>query len=305
MKKYKTLESWVREALSDSEKDSVCTAMSLVYKPDVGGSKEIDSLLLEGKTHDPATIAARFQGKAEAHSQDSGGLQHFEILAFYGKNKSEPQAFHPFSTMDGEIHSGGASRGVRETPDGPGLIAQAMKHAERAYDQLDTYVKTMYQVSLQRETASNVRIQDLEKEVTDGFVIIREMLMKDMDRAAEHQMKQLEFERSTKERELLMRFGPALLNTVSGREIFPQGTADTALIELIADKIDPKAVEQLFSAGVLPKELQGPLMIRLGEIKERRKIEAQSVKQLPPTSSDPREDAGGGASIVKLVKDKK
>jgi hypothetical protein len=112
---------------------------------------------------------------------------------------------------------------------------------------------------------------DLMQENRDAFAIVKEMLMKQSLDDHKLRKERLEYERSTKERAKWMTFLPALVNSLAGREIFPQGTADTALVESIADALPPEAMGQI--AAMLPPEVMGVIAGRLTEIVERKNRE--------------------------------
>lgn len=292
MRKYKTLESWISEALTNSEKDGICSALTCVYnKPHQGGTKEVHTVKLIGKTWEPAKLAELFKGKAETFAQDLGGIQTFELQAFYGA--SETQATHTFTIVDGEIRAGGQERGVKETPDGPGIVAQSMRHAEKFAELTTNLIQQISVTSVQREIQSHEREHQLQTEVSDAYNIIRDMLMKQVTAQHELVMQRLQYERSTAERKKFLELAPALANTVAGREIFPQSVADTSIIETLATKIKPEALEMLVKSGLLPPELAGTLSVRFEEVLEKKKKESEELKKLPPSNIDPEKDAAG------------
>lgn len=299
MKRYKTLETWIEEALSDSDKEGGCSALACVYKKPMGGTKEVHAIKLAGKTWKAEELGKVFRGKAETFAQDLGGLQSFELQAFYGK--AEPEASHTFTIVDGEIQAGGQSRTVRESPDGQGIIAQSMRHTETAYKLLSEMTVQLAVTTGQRLQEMALREQSLQKEVGDAYLIVREMLMDKVKISHEMQMKELEYARTTEERRKLVQMFPALANAVTGRDVFPQGTADTAIMEAFAEKVKPDVIANLVSLGLMPQELAGALTIRLTEILDRKKKETEELRKLPPSSSDPAEDAAGG-NVVAIMK---
>jgi hypothetical protein len=293
--KYTTLEQWIIQALTDPDRESTCTAISLLYiKPGGGGTREVKTVQLKDKSHDARTIAKLLQGLAEAYAQDFGGIAQFEVHAFYGKDVSG--LHHTISVMEGELQQGGRGRTVKESADGPGLVAQAMRHAEKTAELLVTLIQHGAVTSLQREQAMAEREARLRDEVNDAYGIVREMMMQKATDSHEFKMKEIAAQQSATERRKLMEIMPALANTVAGRDVFPQATADTALIDSLAESIDPKAIEQLGAMGVIPPNLMGPLMARFSDALRKKQAEAEALKQLPPSSTDPREDAGGGSS---------
>jgi hypothetical protein len=291
VRKYTPLETWIREALTDSDKEGPCSAMSLLYCKPGGGHREIHSVKLTGKTHDAKTLSDLFQGRAETAAQDFGGISNFEIQAFYGK--SEAQAYHTISIIDGEMQSGGKGRTVKETNDGPGIVAQSMRHTENAFTLLAQLVQNGAVTSLQREQAMATRETELRNEVNEAYKIVREMMMSKTASDHEMHMKELQFRQTQFMHQKIMELVPALANTVSGRDIFPQSTADTALIEALATRVKPEMIEQLGMAGILPPELLAPLAARFSDVLRKKKEEAEAVKKLAPSNPDPMLDATG------------
>jgi hypothetical protein len=290
-RKYITLDQWIASAMTDSDKEAVCTNLVCVYNKPAGGTKEVHTVSLKGKTHDPTALGKLFQGKAEAFAQDLGGIQSFEMQAFYGK--TEPQATHTFTVVDGEVQREGRNRALRESPSGEGLTAQAMRHAEKAYELLNTLVQQSAVMSVQRETSLAQRIDQLQNEVNDAYQLVREMLLAKVKDQHELFMKQAEYERTTIERRRLLDQLPALVNTASGREVFPQSTADSALIDALAERVSPDMIAGLASSGLIPPELAGPLQNRLAQALEKKKAEREAIVKMRPSNTDPRLDAAG------------
>jgi hypothetical protein len=80
-----------------------------------------------------------------------------------------------------------------------------------------------------------------------------------------------------------MAMAPPLINTITGREIFPQETSDTALLEAITEalmdgKTDPAKIQQM--ASVLPATLQMTLFARMQEIAKKKNDEREELRTL-------------------------
>lgn len=285
IKRFKPLETWIKEALSDSEKDGPCTALSVVYKKPEGGTKEIHSVKLSGKTWVAKDLADLFTGKAESFAQDLAGIQMFELLAFYG-NRREEEASHNFRVVDGELSAGGASRGVRESPDATGMTAQLMRHLERKDETMLALVQGMTQSLMTR----NVRLEEREvvmrEELNDAYLLVREMIMKQKIADQQMEIERLRFVRDSNNQERMLAQAPALINTAAGKEVFPQSVVDTTIIEKLAAKIDPEKVDMLVQAGVISAEDAGPLKLRIEEFRAKQKREIEAVKELPPASGE-------------------
>jgi hypothetical protein len=292
MTKYTPLEQWIAQALSEPDRESTCTAMALMYIKQGGGNREVKTINLKGKSHDAKELAKTFQGLAEQYAQDFGGIQQFEMQAFYGS--TSPGLHHTITVMDGELQQGGRGRTIKEAPDGPGLVAQAMRHTENTMQMLVSLIQTGAVTSLQRENAMAEREARLRDEVNDAYGIVREMMMAKANENHEQKMRELAFKQSATERKALVGMVPALVNTVSGREIFPQSTSDTALIDALAEEVNPELIQQLATMGAISPKLLGPLMARFEESLRKKKMEEEETKRLVPSSDDPRNDASGG-----------
>lgn len=284
-----TLESFIRDALTDKDKDGPCTSISLVHRGGAGGQQELEvhTTKLAGRTVDPHDLAVMFKNKADGYSQDLPGVQYFSLLFFYrGSNQAE--ARFPF-LVNGKTDLDGATEG----PDEKGRTQQGMRHAEMLIQQVYRRQQILDDFQLRLLERADRRIHTLEQENRDMFDIFRQVMLDKITAENNQQMQRLEFERKTKEREKLLTFAPALINTILGREVFPQSTADTALVETIAESLGPEDVEKLISSGVIKPELMGPLFNRLSQVMQKKEAEREKQKLLSPSVSDPEADAMG------------
>lgn len=283
-RKRTTLERWITEALADSEKEGEISQMVLVHM--VGqNQKEVHTTKFSpGKKWTPKDLANMFMGKAETYAQDMVGVQTFHLQAFYG-GRQQHEAALPF-TVIGTLEHGGAT----EPPTQEGRIQQHMRQSEmlflqtyRRQEQLDNISVTM----IRELGAQNVA---LSTENRDMFSLMKDMMVQLADRHHETRMKELEFSRSTEERKQFMKFLPPLANTILGREVFPQGMEDSALIEGFMDSLTADDVEKL--AAVIKPEMLGPLMSRLERHNAKRDMEraSQQASSAVVKSSTPRSE---------------
>lgn len=251
-----TIDQWIREALLDDQKDGDCTALSLIHM--VGTrEQEIYTMKLGGRPNDPKELAQIFRTKAENHAAEIPGTQTFNLLGFYA-NRTEPQARKPF-TVTGEATEQGQL--VTEGPTEKGFVQQTMRHNE-AYTQITLrHTAAMIESSARMLDRMATHNEKLMKENHDALEIIKELTLGRITDQREHDMKKLQFERETSERQKWLSFGPALINGILNREIFPQATADTALIEAIIEGISEEDIMKLSS--VIKPELWGPLAQRM------------------------------------------
>lgn len=277
-----SLESWIQEAMTDTEKEKPISRLALVHL--AGGENEVHSVGFGSKAWSPADLSYLFRHKAESYSQELAGVQTFALLAFYGSN--EVQARHPFVVA-------GASdfQLTTENADDKGMKQQGMRHLE---------------VQAQMYTRGNAHLLDKLLELTNTLTrnaledrkenreligILKDVVLTQASSNHERKLKELEYERSTKERERWIGFLPGLVNNVLGREVFPQNVEDTAHLQAIADAMSEEDLKRL-SGKVKPEQL-GPLANRFKKHFEQRKTEADITKQLPASTSTAEDNAAG------------
>lgn len=285
-----TLDQWIYEALTDADKDGACTALSLVHRVGVR-EQEIHTTQLKQTGVDAKSLAKMFLGKAENYAAELPGVQTFNLLAFYG-GRTQFESIKPFM-VNGETDMGGLAT---EGPTKDGLVQQAMRHTE-----------AMTQMSLRQTTAMTSAMtamfemvvrenMSLRKENLDATVIVRDAVLAMNEKKEESAFKRLKYERDTAERSKWLSFGPAFINTLLGREVFPQSTADTALIDTIAESISEEDIQRLAASGVIKPEVWGPLAQRMSKTMERKRLaEAQAKEAL--NGVDPEQDAAGGLLV--------
>lgn len=292
MPNYKTLDRWLEEMLSIP--DRKLTALACFYELPTGGSKEVHTEQLTGKTWPVEVLYNMFKGVAETFVQEKQGNHTFEMRAFFdGRNTHD--RVHPFSVIDGEIRHGGVNRPLTEHPNQTGHLAQMMRHVESAHQLNTQLVQTMAATWMQERRE---RIQDetrMRAEVNDAYAIVREMMMQASDNQHAHRIRELEFQRATEERKLMIANAPMLINAISGKEIIAQDKADTLLIDAIATRVGPEQVEMLIQSGFCPPDLAGLLTTRLAQAREKKRIEAEELKKLP---------AGETGNVTSIVKKK-
>jgi hypothetical protein len=294
----KALATWIDEALVDKDKSDRISALSLVHM--IGQQRqEIHTVKIGASgSYDGAELEKLFRGKAESYAQDLGTVQMFALLAFYGKNTEE--AVQPF-TVTPAVNPENAGF-LTEAPTAEGRLQQKMRWDDanqmavyRRQQSLDEHSIRLIEVQGRMLDRSQSMVERLMTENMDAFTIVKDLLaekqLSDHDRA----MKRMEFERATGERQKLLQFAPVLINTILGREIFPQSTEDTALIETIAESLEPEHIEKLANMG-LPPMLMGPLAARVMKAMEKKEQKAQEAqKVLPRYRGTAEEDIGGGS----------
>jgi hypothetical protein len=251
--------------------------MTLLHAAGVAGPKEVYSLDLSKKTWEASGLARVMRGKAESFAEALGGVQTFHLVVYYGKSE-EGAAVHPFNVIEGEVAPGDGSH-VREQANAAGLTGMLMRHVEKKDQSLmQVFQGIVVQMMQDRHL--------LQKEVNDAYQIVREQMMKSLEMDHALRMKELEFQRGTKEREAMLKLAPALINTVAGAEILPQATVDSAIVEALARNVKPEHLELLKNMGIVKPEVLTPLIARFQEITERDRAEAEAIKRVTPSANE-------------------
>lgn len=294
----KSLAKIIDEALVDPEKDGRISAISLVHM--VGQQRQEVYTIKIGATSnlDGAALEKLLKGKAETHAQDMDTVQSFCLLFFYGGKNTEQgiQLFKVLPTVNPE--TAGLST---EAPTAEGRMQQKMRWDDALQMQVYRRQQTMDDHSirmLEQQDKMLMRSQSmLEKVMADNmeaFTIVKELLNERAMGQHNHAMEQAKFHRETEERQKLLKFAPVLINTILGKEIFPQSVADTALIETLAENVDENMIAKLAEVGI-PQELMGPLAARVMKaMDDKEKRDTAAKKVLPQYSGTAEQDIGGG-----------
>ena len=294
--KRKQMDQWIREALTDPDKDGKISMLSLVHM--VGSQqKEIHTIKYNGgKSWSETELATVFRGKAETYVQDLQGVHTFQLLAFYS-NKPQPEAFYPF-TINVAADTGGL---FTEMPNDTGRMQQVMRQSEMLIQQVYRRQQVMDDYTLRLIAQQDNSISTLQKENRDMFEVFKEIMIQQATNTHKFEMERLQYERSTTERQKLIGMAPHLINTITGREVFPQNTSDTALIESIAENISADHISML--AAILPPQLAGTLAERFMIYNQKKEEEHKALKAASAIQTpDPEADAAG--EVVSISKGK-
>lgn len=291
-----SLDGWIAEALTDEDKQGGCTQLALAHMQAGGGALEIHSVTLDAKKpRTPSMLAQLFEGKARAYAQDLPGPQMFNLLAFYGGSQ-DPQARHPLPVYPEPI-PGGASEGANPE----GFVAQVMRHGE-AKETLNLKAATMlFDVLLQTNALQQRQITTLMEENQECYAIVKEVMSERALGEHDYRMKEMAYSRGSEMQKKILGAAPALINSLTGRKIFPESSVDSAIVETIAMNVSAEQIQMLVSGGVIPQELAGPLVGRLTEIVERKKSEKLEAEiaisaSRAPTGENPEAQAAGDVS---------
>lgn len=274
-----TLDQWIREALLDTDKDGKCSAMTLVHLVAGNSEREIHSVKFGPKPWEPKHLADLFRGKAENYASELTGIQSFCVLAFYGE-RNEPQARKPMMIKGDTMHDGLAT----EPPTKEGQIMQGMRHLEAAMQLALGQTGRLFDASAKTLATVLEHNGRLLAENRDAFEIVKEMMIKQIEGNHTHKMAEMTYQRKTEERSKILGMAPALVNSLMGREIFPQASADTALLDTLMDEVDDNAIQML--ATVLKPEVMGALSTRMAKRMKERRAKREQTEALSE-GSDP------------------
>jgi hypothetical protein len=286
-----TLEQWIREALLDTDKEGRCTAIALVHM--MGAmEKEIHAKRLPDKVAlDYAEeLADLFRGKAESYAEGLAGAQSFQLLAFYA-NRKQSQAAKPF-IVQGYTQIEGLST---EGPNATGLLQQLMRHLEvkgQTEVRKDSILLEYMSRTIDSQTTQMVA---LRRENIESFSMVKDLIVAMAGIKHDKRMEELAYERSSGERAMLYKMGPALLNAATGREVIPQATEDTGHIETLIDALIKKGPEamQLVAALDLPPAALMAFSSRLERAMKARELNAHA-RSPNGVDIDGEDDVNGG-----------
>jgi hypothetical protein len=258
------LEDWILEALTDDQKEG-CRQLSLVHVLGTPGGiihDEIDVVRLSPATsNDPNVIGARFRHKAQVYAQELIGVQSFMILAFYGASK-DPQAKHPFMVNGETSFQGLATEGPTET----GQKQQNMRLTEAIVQGSFRQNAMTFDMMIRTFDAITRVNATLQSQLAQSFEVLFEERTARLADNNEFRLK----ENDRKLIEKMIDLAPSLINNMTGKDIFPQSSADSALINAIADELTPEKVQAL--QAVVPPKLW-PLIAKRFEEHLKKQIE--------------------------------
>jgi hypothetical protein len=290
--KRKTLDKWIEEAIKDEEKEGGISQLALVHM--VGQQQEElhTTKFSSGKSWTARQLAEMFRDRALTYCQDLPGNHTFCLFAFYG-GRSEPEAKHPFM-----IHSQADSAMISgtEPPTPEGRMMQSMRQSDNIFNQVYRRQQTLDDFSLRFMAVQNDFLEKTLQDNREMFTIMKDMMANAALNQHQHRMEEMKYERSTEERKKFITFLPALVNTILGKEVFPQSTEDTALIESIADSLTEEDVAKV--ASVVKPEMLGPLMARVEKALVKKRQAAEKDVELRRLTSgvggrNPEADAAG------------
>jgi hypothetical protein len=294
MNKKQGLSAWIKEALSDPDKDVACSSIALVHRGGGGYEREIHGVkITTEKQHKPEDLADLFHHKALGYSQELPGVQMFCLLAFYGTK--EPLASHPFRISGETEYSSGGNGWATEGPTDSGLRQQNMRHTEALVQGAFRMNSQAFSILLEQSqmlSRNNVQLMEENRMAFESMKNMTASVIQEQFRAKEQE---LELKEKYTVFSKAMQYLPQLANSISGHKLFPDSVIDESVLETIASSLDEEKLKQLTS--IFPPEVMGPLASRLQSIlqaKNKEKTEAKATaNRLLEHGLDPEADAAG------------
>ncbi len=283
------IHQWLHDAMTDVGHETPCTAVSLMHMTGIQAD-ELKTVRFGGaKAWDAKELYEMLRNIADTYAQELIGVQTFQILVHYG---IEAKAKMPM-LITGKL---GESDGLStENPTPQGQVQQLMRQSEMVFQQCMRQTNVLNEHALRMvESLGNQNVR-LQMENQEAYTLMREIFMKQAEENHNQRMSELQFERASTERKKWLAFAPPLINTLLGREVFPQGTEDTALIEGLCDSLSDEDITKV--AAILKPEMLGPIMSRVQKHAAKKNQEKEALeraKQLAPPVN-PLADVNGGS----------
>jgi hypothetical protein len=255
-KRRNPLTDWLHSALSDPEKAHPCSALLLAYETRAG-DEEVQTVKFQSGTQwRPEELADRLYSIACEHCKDDRGIEHrYKLFAFYGSDEPQNVKRFTLSPMGDELQF------VGETPDARG----AMQQGQRL---LETMAQGTFRLLGQLVGSAAQETMHLRRALHEANEMTMTLMMKIADKDHERQIELLKFQRETEERQMWYSYAPLLINTILDREVFPQGTVDTKIVEAAAENLSVEDLQAL--SQKLPPHLWGPLAARLDKALKKK-----------------------------------
>ncbi len=282
----KSFPEWLAFALNHPEKQKLtgepaaCTALSVVHVMG-GAEREIHGMKLGGKRFDDAgtlALADTLRAVAQTDAQNMTGSQQYVVYAFYEEGQDAGARF--VLRESGHVLSPSGEL-VTEGPTAEGQLSARMRREEGMFQAMLATMSNLINQQNQFMTLQGARLLETNRENRELFGYVKEVVLDMVVNSQSHELKVLEHKRTTEVIGKAMQFAPSMINTITGKEVVPQGTADTMLLEAFADSLDEEtmaAVGPALLAKVHPAA-QGVLFARLEQIMKAKQAKEAALKK--------------------------
>jgi hypothetical protein len=267
------LVEWLRQRLSDPDMPGPCVRLTLMYDR-ANIEEEVQSTkFASGIQWKPEELADKYYCIAQDHVKDDKGIEHsFRLLAFFEETIADGTKAEHVKTKRFKLTPWGQDvEFINDEPTARGAQAQGMRLTEQI-------VQGTFKLLSQTMGSAAHETQILREQNMKLFEMMQGLMVKIAETDEERQMKRLAFERETKERAQWLSYAPTLVNTLLNKEVFPQSTVDTQIIEAAAEHLSEEDLQML--ATKLPQHLWGPLAARLEKVLKEKRLKNDEKTKL-------------------------
>ena len=304
--------NWITEQLTEINEKGAASQMMLFHVNGRGEEVEVYSMKSgTGKWSDVSAMTELFFTIAHRHARGLPGQQTFQLACVFGTD-NKPTRFHPF-TMPGALLFGpipGGGLGT-ESPTPTGQTQQGMRLTEILVQGAFAERKHASEVLSAIVTDLRKALADSQGEVRDLWVALKEVLARLMEAERKAQLEVIAAKRNAMLVQELTRLGPAMVNGVTGRNIFPIDAASTSALRGLNKILDamPGARDHLASlatqAGPEAQAAYVSIDQQLQEIARQEAEQEKKVKELAGESvgddyAEAIRDAGG--QVIKILR---
>lgn len=290
----KSFPEWLAFALNHPDKQKIngdpaaCVALSIVHVMG-GAEREIHGIKLGGKRFDDAgtlALADTIRGIAQTDAQNMSGSQQYVVYAFYEEGQ---QAGARFVLRESGHLLAPAGDLASEPPTLEGQTTARMRREEGMFQAMMATMGNLINQQNQFMTVQGARVVETARENRELFAYVKEVVLDMVMNTQAHDLKVLEHRRNTEIMSKALQFAPSMINTITGKEVVPQGTADTMLLEALAEAIDEDTMATIGPAllGKVPAAAQGVLFARLEQIVKAKNAKEEGLKKHLATMHTP------------------
>lgn len=276
MARKQSLQQFFEFALSDPDKPKALSMIALVHKVGMRDEEVFSCAVGDGgRSPDPLKLAELFQSRADTYAQELPGVQMFQVLCFYGEDQRTHGNRYIIAVNNNQDPT---QNGLwTENPDAQGQTMQRMRHTEWGMQQIFNRQATLDNYSLRMIEMMTAYQGKLMHENAEAYGIVKEMMMGKIADDREFQIRVMKEKEGAHTRQALMTAMPALINNITGKEVFPESAEDTAIISAIAENVEEEHLP--FIKSILPQPVVALLMPRITKELEKKKLEADALKK--------------------------
>jgi hypothetical protein len=277
----KSLASWIRTELTQiGERKERCTAFAVLHYQGAVGT-ELKTVQLGSKEWDAKELEDIFIDIAETHAGGLVGVQQYQVLSFF-EGSNQPQGKYPMRvSAQSEESMGGLST---EGPTPQGHMMQMMRHNEAHMRAAFVHHEAMTDRMLTMIDRQGVMIEKLMEENHDAVELAKVCIMTKAEDAHTKTMEVMRLQRNGDLVKQFAKYAPSILNTITGREIVPQSTADTTLIEGLVEEMSADQALQFMS--ILTDKQKAIIVPRMQQIAEKQALEKAAEEKRTAQSQE-------------------